>query len=137
MGLADELAKGAGKDAAGGSRAPLQVLADLESYGDSADLALWQEWREAMHGARQLTWSRGLRNRYAVSAEKTDGEIVASESDGVEEEVAVIAPDTWYALLGADADVTWRLLDAAESGGAGAVEALIERTLPNPRRRAA
>ena len=90
-----------------------------------------------MHGARQLTWSRGLRERYSVKAEKTDAEIVAGESDGAEEEVAVITPDTWYALVRADTDVMWRLLDAAESGGTGAVEALIEQTLTAHRRRAA
>jgi len=137
MGLGDELAKGIGKDGEGDSRTPLQVLADLERTGDVADLVLWQEWGEAMHGARQLTWSRGLRQRYAADPERTDAEIVAGESDGAEDEVATIAPDTWYALLAGNADIMWRLLDAAESGGGQAVEALIVQTLVARRRRAA
>jgi len=137
MGLGDELAKGVGKDAEGYSRTALQVLADFRATGDAADLGLWREWNEAMHGARQLTWSRGLRERYATAPEKTDAEIVAAEQDGAEELVASIAPETWYALLRAEVDTTWLLLDAAERGGTEAVETLVERTLTTCRRRTA
>ena len=137
MGLGDEMAKGVGKDGEGDSRTPLQVLSDFGSTGDAADLALWQEWSEAMHGARQLTWSRGLRDRYVMTHDKSDAQIVEGESDAAEEDVAVIAPETWYALLRADADLMWVLLDVAESGGSKAVEALIEEVLAAPRRCAA
>jgi hypothetical protein len=137
MGLGDELAKGAGKDAEGYSRTPLQVLTDFRDTGDAGDLALWREWNEAMHGARQLTWSRGLRERYGPAPEKTDTEIVAGESDATEAVIASIAPATWHDLLEVDADTTWQLLDAAERGGTDAVEALVERTLTARRKRAA
>jgi hypothetical protein len=137
MGLADELTMGAHKNGRDGSRTPLEVLAGFASTGDTVDLEVWREYTLAMHGARQLTWSRGLRERYAVETEKTDAEVVAGESDGAEEEIALIAPDTWQLLLRADRDVTWRLLDAAESGGADAVDLLIERTLAITRRRVA
>ncbi len=131
------LARGAGKRAHEGSRTPLEVLADFASTGDTADLDLWRESALALHGARQLTWSRGLRERYAGEPEKTDGEIVAGEPHEAEEEVALIRPDAWQVLLRANADVTWQLLDAAETGGVEAVEALIELTLAARRRRAA
>jgi hypothetical protein len=137
MGLADELAHGDSKGGRGESRTPLLVLADFAQTGDSADLDLWREFVLAMHGARQLTWSRGLRQRYAAEPEMTDAEIVAGESDEAEEVLAVIAPDTWERLRRADPDVKWRLLDAAEAEGAEAVERLIERTLAAHRRRAA
>ena len=129
MGLGDELAKGVGKEGEGTSRTPLQVLAGFHLTGDEADLSLWREWGEAMHGARQLTWSRGLRERYAIAPELTDAEVVAGEPDAAEEEVAVIAPDTWHALVRVDPDVTWRLLDVAESGGREAVEKFVDDTL--------
>jgi hypothetical protein len=95
MGLADEMARGTEKQAEGTSRAPLQVLADFQATGDVADLARWREWNEAMHGARQLTWSRGLRERYAAEPEKTDAEVVAGEPDEPEQEVAVMPPVAW------------------------------------------
>lgn len=129
MGLADELAKGGSKDAHRASRTPLQVLADLAESGDSADLDLWREWVLSMHGARQLTWSRGLRERYAVDAEKSDAEVVAGESQGADEQIAVIAPDMWRTVVRVDAGLMWQLLDAAERGGADEVDALMRRRL--------
>jgi hypothetical protein len=128
MGLADELANGAIKEARSGSRTPLQVLADFADTGDAPDLDSWREWVLAMHGARQLTWSRGLRRRYAKEPEKTDAEIVV-ESGGDEEQVAVISPETWREAILADSDVMWRLLDAAETGGQAAVEEVLRQAL--------
>jgi hypothetical protein len=134
LGLADELVMGATKNARAGSRTSLQVLADFAETGDAAALELWQEWTLAMHGARQLTWSRGLRERYVEAPEKSDAEIVASQSEDPEEQVAVIAPDAWRAVIRADASTMWQLLDAAESGGAEAVEALMRLRLAAMRR---
>jgi hypothetical protein len=137
MGLADELVKGLGKVAQGDSRTPLQVLADFAQTGAMADLALWREFTLAMHGAHQLTWSRGLRERYAPEEEKTDAEIVEGESDSAEETLAAIPVDIWHALVRGAPDTTWQLLDAAETGGADAVEAMIADRLDELRRHAA
>ena len=138
MGLADELVKGVSKDGRSEeSRTPLQVLADFAETGEVADHDLWCEWVGAMHGARQLTWSRGLRERYDGMPEKTDAEIVAGEESNAEESVAMIAADMWRVIVRADANVMWQLLDAAETGGAGAVEALIENRVAALRKRAA
>jgi hypothetical protein len=128
MGLADELVNGGSKEARGESRTPLQVLADFAETGDTADLDLWREWVLAMHGARHLTWSRGLRERYAEEHYKTDEEIVA-ESEGAEEQVAVIAAETWRRAVVADSSVMWRLLDAAEAGDRAAVEEVLRQAL--------
>lgn len=71
-GLSDELAGGAMKRAKGTNRTPWQLLADVArgKYADpgerAADLARWRAWGQDMGGARQLTWSRGLRKRYRV-----------------------------------------------------------------------
>ena len=129
LGLADELVKGATKRAGDESRSPLEVLADFAATGEVADCDLWREWLLAMHGARQLTWSRGLRERYAAEPERSDPQIVAGESEDAEEQVAVIAPDTWRAVMRADANVMWRLLDAAETGGSKAVEEVLQQAL--------
>jgi hypothetical protein len=125
MGLADELAKGATKVGRGEGRTPFQVLADFADTGDVADLDRWREWTEGMHGARQLTWSVGLRERYTVEVEKTDTEVVADGDGEAEEQVARVSNDEWCLLVRADPDVIWQLLDLAERGGASAVEVFL------------
>jgi hypothetical protein len=126
MGLADELVKGGSKDAHGGSRTPLQVLADFADTGESSDRDLWREWNLAMHGARHLTWSRGLRQRYRQGPEVSDEAIVAGDTDETEVRVAVIPLPTWQTLWRGDAAVTYQLLEAAETGGTVGVEQLID-----------
>ncbi len=135
MGLADELVKGSAKDTRGESRTPVEVLAQFAETRQAGDLALWREWVEAMYGARQLTWSRGLRELYAVGPELTDAEIVANDAGGAEQLVAVVDANLWRSLVRKNADIMWQLLDAAESGGTDAVVDVIALCRGAPARR--
>jgi Replication protein len=120
LGLADEVSSGAFKNAHAGRRSPLVVLADYVARHEGRDLALWREWCAGMRGARQLTWSKGLRERYATERELSDREIVDAEESGPAEVVALIDPVMWDGMVSPRADLQARLLNAAERyGGRG------------------
>jgi hypothetical protein len=124
MGLALELTHGATKDG-GALRTPFNIAEDFLATGDYADQVLWLEYEKAMHGARRLTWSKGLKARYAV-AELSDEELATEEVGG--ELVATLSPDDWRAVVAADASIA--ILEAAESDGAAGVLAVLA-TLPS------
>ena len=46
-------------------RSPWEIAADA-GRGDARSVGLWQEYCRAMFGARQLTWSRGARERFQL-----------------------------------------------------------------------
>lgn len=46
-------------------RSPWQIAADA-ARGDARAVGLWQEYVRAMFGTRQLTWSRGAKERFAL-----------------------------------------------------------------------
>lgn len=66
MGLAAELTLSGTKRGRPGHRTPMQILRDLtvtdDRHARQRDVALWREWCDGMQGARQLTWSRGVRD---------------------------------------------------------------------------
>lgn len=80
LGLADELAQGAAKRGHEAHRTPFQILRDIwqRDFTVAADIDLWVEYATEMPGCKQLTWSRGLRKRYAI-VEQTDLELVVEE----------------------------------------------------------
>lgn len=91
--ITDELSK---QGRASGSRTPWQILADVdeaarEGRKSPRDVALWCEYAEAMHGARQLTWSNGLRWECGLAAEESDETI--AERASLEPEPIVFVPD--------------------------------------------
>jgi Replication protein len=64
--------------------------------GDGDAALLWSGYVRAMRGARQLTWSRGLRAAAALGAAKSDQEIVdAIDNDAPEVHVASIPSEIW------------------------------------------
>ncbi|HEY6141664.1 MAG TPA: hypothetical protein VI670_28215 [Thermoanaerobaculia bacterium] len=84
LGLGDEVASAVTKSARPGHRTAFQILYDIwrAKGANAADIALWREYVAEMQGAKQLTWSAGLRKRYAL-AEQTDLELVeANLPDG-------------------------------------------------------
>jgi hypothetical protein len=131
LGLADEVASGAFKKGREGRRSPLAVLYDYEQHRQPRDLALWKEWCEGMRGARQLTWSKGLRARYLVERELSDQEVVASEDNKPAEVLAVIDPTMWDEGVSHRPDLQVRLLNAAEEHGARGVRWILA-TEPYP-----
>jgi hypothetical protein len=119
--IAAELTQGGAKLATGSNRTPLQVLMDYMEHGSDEDGATWREYTAGMKGARQLTWSVGLRAQFLRSEELTDEEaarLCVYESE--ETEMIVIPAVLWQLAVKRHPHVQWTLLEAAELG----VEAL-------------
>lgn len=124
LGLADELTAGAWtKTARGVNRTPFRILADLTDAiarreGKTAtakrDAALWDEYAREMWGARQLTFSKGLRERYAV-AEQTDLELATAEEKRPADVLFTFESADWDTVLARKPRVLCRMLEAAES----------------------
>lgn len=127
-GASRELTKAHSKRGAEGRWTPFDLLRDTPLPADQA-ARLWRGYTGATFGARQLTWSRGLRERLDL-AEISDEAIVA---DGTEthERIALIDPADWHRVLAAEARA--RVLEAAEAAGATGVAAVLA-SLPEPLR---
>lgn len=89
---------------------------------------LWREYAEAYYGARQLSWSRGLKAAMCV-VEVKDEVIAAGQCDQTHEFLCRIATQDWRRFLRAPRDMRPRLLEAAETGGWSAVSALLKQVL--------
>lgn len=87
-----ELSKQVVKKAGRGGRSPFQLLADCAA-GDVQAGRLFVEYSEAFRGARQLVWSRGLKERFGIG-EISDEEISAIQ-EATAEPVASIPPKVW------------------------------------------
>lgn len=108
MGLAGELTLATTKEGRTGHRTSWQILRDLtNAYANrtdtSHDAMLWREFTRAMKGARQLTYSRGLRAHYAL------GEPVEDEALGdTQQELETLGTD------GAETVATWTAAEWVE-----------------------
>src|SRR5690606_6467339 len=68
------------------------LLDDAINTGLADDFDLWDEWERDSKGMRQLTWSRGLKDRVGVD-DVTDEEIAEEDEQG--ETIAIISPSSW------------------------------------------
>lgn len=127
LGLADEVASGAFKQGREGRRSPLAVLADYAAFKRDRDLLLWYEWCNSMRGARQMTWSKGLRERYATERELSDQEIVAREESGPAKVLWVIPPEHWDEGIAKQPAIQTRILEAAEDYGERGIRWILAR----------
>lgn len=70
-GIADEIASSTTKQGRAGHQTPFQILRAAHEERDPARrsqlLELWREWGNGIRGARQLTYSRDLVQRYGVA----------------------------------------------------------------------
>lgn len=82
-----ELTNGHKKRARAG-RSPWQILEDIAA-GDRRSVMLFRDYAAAFKGARQLTWSRGLREMYGLRDLQTDEQIL-SASEQVEERLPML-----------------------------------------------
>lgn len=78
-----------------GSASIWQLLDELED-GETWVFGKVMEYYAATKGQRAIVWSRGLRDRYGMGAEKSDEELVADIVDG--ETVDEMSPGTWRKL---------------------------------------
>lgn len=120
------------KEGKGKNCSPWQILANaVRAYERGADdfqlwYDLWREYAEAMHGRRQLEWSRGLKQAVGIG-ERSDQDVVNAEDGAVVVElVGFYRRDVWYAIRDVRG-LRIGLLEAAERGGEDAVvEAVID-----------
>jgi hypothetical protein len=117
-GTAREMTMGHLKTGRRRSRSPMQVLEDATD-GDCRSLRMWHEYELAMHGRRQLTYSRGLRRRLDASAPR--------EPEGLSQEHTPVAanpfvgsitilPALWR-LIGTINGLDFAIKEAFERGG--------------------
>jgi hypothetical protein len=117
---------GAGKSASPGHLTPWDIARKVAETNGADEKArdLWAEWQRATFGRKQLTWSRGARDVLG-RPEKTDAECASEPQSRDDVVLATFAPSEWRALVGSTAI----LLDAAETGGRDAVQAIARAIL--------
>jgi hypothetical protein len=107
------------------NRTPLQILADFAHSGDLLDLRLYRRYATAMKGARQLTWSKGLKARYAINDLTNEEMLEAEDRNAKTIHHALISAREWVVVRdipGAKAT----LLEIAKDGGRECVYAAID-----------
>ncbi|KKM18876.1 hypothetical protein LCGC14_1661270, partial [marine sediment metagenome] len=92
--LSKELTEGHTKKT---SRTPLMIFKEFQSTGDEDLLNDYKEFARAFHGARQLTFSRGLKEEFLKIGDMTDEEIVKDEK--VDEVLFVLSPGLWKDIV--------------------------------------
>ena len=121
-GMGAELTKANIKRGKEGRYTPWDLLRWYDELGDEQAAALFREYAQAFHGARQLVWSRGLKARYRIG-EHTDQELAEQQE---EEAVIVIriAKADWHRVC--QDRGRGIVLVLAENGGAPAVLQYLE-----------
>lgn len=74
------------------------AIAAAAAQGEGWAIALWREHADAMFGARQLTWSTGLRDRLGLEPERPDAELAAeleNEPGEIDVPIVQIEGETW------------------------------------------
>ena len=119
-----------------GGRTPFQIAADWARNPNGRDARLWLRYCDDMRGARQLTWSRGLKARHGID-ERTDQEC-AEEDEATPQEVTIarLAPVEWEAIRGmweGGRPAVFHLIRTAEERGARALRRELARLMaPDP-----
>lgn len=128
LGLVNEITGSSRKESRGadGYRTPWQILKDVRDYGRPADVALWKEYATGMRGARQLTWTRGLRERYDLGEEQTDLDL-AADTKKLTEHVLLVTRDEWDKLIRRNEKLYDAMLEAAAIGDAEAAMRALDR----------
>lgn len=90
--LARELTQSAAK--VGKTRSPWRIL-DGVIAGDADELRLWHEFEKASKGRRQMTWSRGLRDRLGLDEPLSDQDIAETEAGDASDTLCQIEGDSW------------------------------------------
>ncbi|MEW6747902.1 MAG: hypothetical protein AB1486_34715, partial [Planctomycetota bacterium] len=95
---------------------PWRFLDDVQERGDADALDRWHEWEQGSHNRRQMTWSRGLRERLGLRREATDEEIAAEEVGSAVDDLVLITADGWDVLCRTPARLA-QVLDVTERVG--------------------
>jgi hypothetical protein len=90
-GVEYEMTSGHTKLARGQNRSPWRILMDSRATGSDADFDLFRDYALAFKGAKQLTWSKGLKDLYGVN-EVEDDAVAAEEEKGASTVLRVDMP---------------------------------------------
>lgn len=112
-GLEHEVTKSAAKNGRHNGRTPFAILLDYGA-GDEASGRLFMQYAQAFKGRNQLVWSRGLRDRLGLGAEKTDAELAEDQVSELDRLLARLTLDEWKAIYYSDNRA--ELLDIASTG---------------------
>ena len=124
FGLGGELAKQVVKRSKGAHRSPWDMLLALTlGSGTDVDRALWREYASAMHGHKQLTFSKGLRERFNAAALVEEQRVAEAVLDGTSEtpEVVLHIDGPFFVAAVHNTQLEVDILRAAESGRRTAV----------------
>lgn len=119
-----------------GHRSPWQIATALIDHPNGYDLGLWSEYCGAMHHARRLSWSRGLKARFGL-LDQTDEEAAADIPKDAET-VCVIDAEAWKEIRGYNLDgklPTHLASDDDDDTGVPAVALLLEAAEKGSRKR--
>lgn len=114
---ASEITKSHLKDGRAGGRSPWQLI-EAAAKGDKRATGLFREYAEAFKGARQLTWSHGLKD-WAGIGDDPDDAVAAREAEGASEDVCRFPNRVWREIC--RRGLRAQVLDMAETGGRSAV----------------
>lgn len=116
MAAAQEMTRQDVKEARSGAYDSYFDVADQAAGGDKRAFAMWRAYETTTKGARKVTWSRGLRQMYAMCEEKSDEELAqAKEEKG--ELVVTLDDEEQTILFAAGDDAMLGLLEAVEAEG--------------------
>jgi hypothetical protein len=113
--LADELTASAAKGASGARTTPFGLLDQVEATGDAEPADRFLEYVRASQGVSSVRWSRGLRDRLAVTADELSDEDAANEIEADVRDVMTFSPSEWTAIHAGGFRVA--LLEAADRDG--------------------
>lgn len=112
-GVDREMTKANSKKGRENSKTPFDFLRLIVEDGDLQYQPQYKEYAEAMKGKRQLVWSKGLKERFAIE-EKTDEEIAKEKEDPADRLGGLSWLDWRYIIQN---DFRAKLLDYIESYG--------------------
>lgn len=102
-------------------------IAERAAAGSARDVMLWKEWERISKGKRCISWSRGLRARFAVE-EQTDDELAAAQAETRPTERVEVDPGEWD-IISRRPGVVSTLLLIAELLGVVEARAFVVRTV--------
>lgn len=102
------------------------LLDDVEALGLATSLDLWHEWERGSKNRKQMTWSKGLRDRLGLLREASDEDIATEEHGSAEDDLVLIDSEGWARLRANPADLA-DLLTVTEGGGLTALRSFLNR----------
>lgn len=97
----------------------------LDEVEETGDLTRWEEWELGSKGRRQISWSKGLRERLGLRREESDEELAAEEVGTSADNVMLITAFGWNQLCTVPADLG-RLLDVTSTEGLEGARAFLD-----------